>query len=60
MVEANTIKGALKQASGKAKAVVGKSTGDRSLAGRGKAEETVGKAQSALGKATSKVKAALR
>lgn len=60
MIEKTTLKGATKEVSGKAKAAVGKATGDRSLEARGKTQATVGKAQKAAGSAISKVKSALR
>ena len=59
MVNTNTVKGAAKEMAGKAKAAVGKATGEKDLEIRGRAEEAAGKAQKAVGKAISKARSAL-
>jgi uncharacterized protein YjbJ (UPF0337 family) len=49
MVDKDRIQGAVEQAKGKVKEVVGKVTGDSKLEGEGKADQLKGKVQNAIG-----------
>jgi uncharacterized protein YjbJ (UPF0337 family) len=49
MVDKDRIQGAVEQAKGKAKEVVGKVTGDSKLESEGKADQLKGKVQNAIG-----------
>jgi len=59
-MDKNRIKGAVKQAHGTAKEVIGKATGDRKTEAEGTVEKVAGKVQSGFGEAKDKIRDVLR
>lgn len=59
MVNTTTIKGAVKETVGKAKAAAGRATDNPKLESEGRAQEVTGKVEKTAGKAKSAVKSAV-